>query len=59
MLFALKQASRSLSWFHDEDGSLVIKARLPVEAGAVFLKALEAAETALPPPDVSAETSGP
>jgi hypothetical protein len=52
-----QQANRSLSWFHDEDGSLVIKARLPAEAGAVFLKALEAAENALPPPDVSAATS--
>ncbi len=54
---AQQQASRSLSWFHDEDGSLVIKARLPAEAGAVFLKALEAAQASLPPPDVSAETS--
>jgi hypothetical protein len=54
---AQQQANRALSWFHDEDGSLVIKARLPAEAGEVFLKALEAAEAALPPPDVSAETS--
>ncbi len=54
---AQQQANRSLSWFHDEDGSLVIKARLPAEAGAVFLKALETAENAMPPPDVSAETS--
>jgi len=54
---AQQQARRSLSWFHDEDGSLVIKARLPTESGAVFLKALQAAETALPPPDVSAETA--
>ena len=54
---ARQHSNRSLSWFHDEDGSLVIKARLPAEAGAVFLKALEAAETALPPPDVSAATS--
>jgi hypothetical protein len=54
---AQQQANRALSWFHDDDGSLVIKARLPAEAGEVFLKALEAAEAALPPPDVSAETS--
>jgi hypothetical protein len=54
---AQQQANRSLSWFHDEDGSLMIKARLPAEAGAVFLKALEAAGNALPPPDVSAATS--
>jgi hypothetical protein len=54
---AQQQANRSLSWFHDEDGSLVIKARLPAEAGAVFLRALEAAANKLPPPDVSAATS--
>ena len=54
---AQQQANRSLSWFHDEDGSLVIKARLPAEAGAVFLRALEAAANELPPPDVSAATS--
>lgn len=54
---AQQQANRSLSWFHDEDGSLVIKARLPAEAGAVFLNALEAAENSLPLPDVSAATS--
>jgi len=54
---ARQQADRSLSWFHDEDGSLVIKARLPAEGGAVFLKALEAAMEALPAPeDVAAET---
>ncbi len=53
---AQQQVNRSLSWFHDADGSLVIKARLPAESGAVFLKALESAESALPPPDVSAET---
>lgn len=56
---ARQQAHRSLSWFHDEDGSLVIKARLPAEAGAVFLKALEAATNEIPPDvaDVSAATS--
>jgi hypothetical protein len=54
---AQQQANRSLSWFHDEDGSLVIKARLPAEAGAVFLKALEAAMEALPAQEnVSAAT---
>jgi len=41
---AQQQATRMLSWFFDEDGSLVLKARLPAEAGAVFIKALEAAE---------------
>ena len=53
---ARQQASRSLYWFHADDGSLVIRARLPAEAGAVFLKALQAAEESFPVPDVSAET---
>ncbi|MGH8250114.1 MAG: DUF222 domain-containing protein [Steroidobacteraceae bacterium] len=54
---ARQQATRSVNWFHDDDGSLVLKARLPAEAGAVFLKALEAAGETLPVPDVAAETS--
>jgi hypothetical protein len=36
-------AARELCWYWDEDGSLVIKARLPAESGALVLKALEAA----------------
>jgi phage gp46-like protein len=55
---AQQQANRSLSWFHDEDGSLVIKARMPAETGAMFLRALEAAMEALPSQEnVSAATS--
>ena len=57
---AQHHASRSLHWFHDDDSSLVIRARLPAEAGAVFRKALEAAMEGLPeresPENVSAET---
>ena len=34
---------RRLDYYHDEEGSLVIKVRLPAEEGAVVLKALEAA----------------
>jgi hypothetical protein len=61
-----QQARRSVSYyFDDEDGSLVLKARLPAEAGMLLLKALEAAMPELPLPpevcesqfDVSAETS--
>ncbi len=38
------------------DGSLVIRGRLPAEIGALFMKALEAAEDSLPiPKNVSAE----
>ncbi len=50
-------AGRALTWFHDDDGSLVIRARMTAEAGAVFLKALGAAEDSFPPKNVSAETS--
>ena len=52
-----QELTRVLTWFHDDDGSLVIRARLSAEAGAVFLKALAAAEDTFPIPDVSAETS--
>ena len=52
-----QHANRSLTWFHDDDGSLIIKARLPAESGALFLKALDAALDEFPLPDVSAETS--
>jgi hypothetical protein len=70
-----QQARRSVSYyFDDDDGSLVLKARLPAETGMLLLKALEAAMPDLPLPrevceprrdvgrsrdtDVSAETSG-
>ena len=62
-----QQARRSVSYyFDDEDGSLVLKARLPAEAGMVLLKALEVAKSDLPLPpkdcepsfDVPAGTSG-
>lgn len=37
---ARQQANRRLSYHFDEDGSLVPKARLPAEVGALLLKAL-------------------
>lgn len=47
---ANQQRDQSL-WFHTgPDGSLVIRGRLPAEAGAMFIKALEAAEDSLPIP---------
>jgi hypothetical protein len=54
---ARQQARRELVFHHDDDGSLIIRARLPAEAGAVLLKALDAAASQLLGPDVSAETS--
>jgi Domain of unknown function (DUF222)/HNH endonuclease len=40
---AQQQKNRSVHYHWDDDGSLVLKARLPAETGALVLKALEAA----------------
>jgi len=40
---AQQQASRSVSYMWDDDGSLVLKARLPAEIGALVIKALDVA----------------
>jgi len=53
---AQQQANRKLTWFQDEDGMLVIKARLPPEAGQLFIKAIEAAQEEIPAAEISAET---
>ncbi len=54
---AIQQRDQSLWCFTDTDGSLVIRGRVPAEIGALFKKALEAAEDSLPIKHVSAETS--
>jgi len=48
--------NRELYYFHDEDGSLVIKVRFPAEQGALILKAIDMAIEAQEA-DVTAETS--
>ncbi len=53
-----QQAHRGLSFSHDADGSLILRGRLPAEAGAQLIKALEAAMRDEEAADVSAETSG-
>ncbi len=40
---AQQQVNRFLSYSYDDDGSLILKARLPAETGALVLKALHAA----------------
>src|SRR5262245_38310795 len=45
---AAQQVNRACTYFWDEDGSLVLKARLPAEAGAMVLKALESAMAEVP-----------
>jgi hypothetical protein len=54
---AQQQQSRSVSYRHDDDGSLVVTCRLPAEAGARLVKALELALKELPAADVPAGTS--
>jgi hypothetical protein len=44
---AQRHARRHVSWHYDEDGSVVLRARLEPEDGALVVAALEAAYTAL------------
>jgi len=57
-----QHASRELNYYYDDDGSLVIRARLPADEGAVVLQALNAAMDAqareAETDDVTAVTSG-
>jgi hypothetical protein len=52
---AHQQAHRSLHYWYDDDGSLVIKARLPALGGAMVVKALEAAMQAMPATELCME----
>jgi hypothetical protein len=61
---ARQQQSRCVSYRYDDDGSLVLRCRLPAEAGARLVKALELAVEELPADtdslkDVPAGTSPP
>lgn len=40
---ARQQATRGLRYYYDEDGSLVLKGRLPAEIGALIVQAIDAA----------------
>jgi hypothetical protein len=50
---ARQQATRTVDYWFDHDGSLVLKARLPALAGAHLLKALEVALQAVPATEVN------
>lgn len=52
---ARQQAGRSVSYWFDMDGSLVIKGRLPALAGAMVVKALEAAMDQVPTTETAVE----
>jgi uncharacterized protein DUF222/HNH endonuclease len=55
---AIQQRDQSFACYMDTDGSLVIRGRVPAEIGALFKRALEAAEDSLPiPENVPAGTS--
>jgi hypothetical protein len=54
---ARQQQSRCVSFRYDDDGSLVLTCRLPAEAGARVMKAIEVAVEELPRNDVPAGTS--
>ncbi len=55
---AIQQRDQCLWYFTEPDGSMTIRGKLPAEIGALFVRALQAAEDRLPFPDhVSAETS--
>jgi hypothetical protein len=57
---ARQQQTRCVSFRYDDDGSLILNCRMPAEAGAKLMKALELAVEALPevsPRDVPAGTS--
>lgn len=55
---AIQRRDQAFACYTDTDGSLVIRGRVPADVGALFKKALEAAEDALPiPKNVPAGTS--
>ena len=52
---AQQHANRSLSYWFADDGSLMLKGRLPAVAGALLIKALDAALEATPEKEISAD----
>jgi hypothetical protein len=51
-----QRVHREVRYCWDVDGSLILKARLPADVGALVLKALEAAVPEVPPDDVDRPT---
>jgi hypothetical protein len=54
---ASQEQHREVSYYWEEDGSLVLKARLPAVGGALVVKALEAALAQVPEHEVCVERS--
>ena len=55
---ARQQESRAVTFRYDDDGSLVLTCRLPAEAGARVMKALDRAIEELPPPQTTDVPAG-
>ena len=55
---AVQQRDQSLWWHTEPDGSMVVRARLPAEVGALFVRALQAAVDSLPIPDAKDVPAG-
>jgi hypothetical protein len=55
---AIQQVERSISYSYDEQGSLLIRGKLPAEVGALVIKALEAAMQDVPMEQVEDSLSG-
>jgi hypothetical protein len=53
---ARQQATRTVTYFYDDDGSLILKGRLPADIGALLIKALDSAVNDPAVREVSAET---
>ena len=51
---AQQHANRSVSYRFEQDGSLILQCRLPAEAGAMLIQALDAAIETLPEREISA-----
>ena len=51
---AEQHAERSVTYGYSQDGSLILKCRLPAEAGALLIAALDAAMETLPAQEISA-----
>jgi hypothetical protein len=52
---AQQHANRSVSYCYADDGSLIVKCRLPALAGAMLIKALDAAVETVPAMEISAD----
>lgn len=55
---AQQHTNRSVSYYFSDDGSLILKARLPALAGAMLIKALDAAIETVPEVEISADVVG-